>query len=1524
MSDVMDMEHGGEPDVAIVGMAGRFPGADDVDSFWKNVRGGVESISFFSDEQLLAAGTPAELVQHPDYVKGIGALRDVESFDAGFFGYSPREAEVLEPGHRLFLECAWEALESAGYEPSRIEGNVGVYAGAGSSGYTERHVRGNPELAGSVGEFQLVVGSGKDFLSTRVSYKLDLRGPSLSVQTGCSTSLVAVHLACQALLHGECDMAMAGGTSVLVPQTTGYLWAHGGILSPDGHCRAFDAKSAGAQAGSGAGVVVLKRLEDALRDGDTIHAVVKGSAINNDGSVKVAYTAPSVEGQAAVIGEALAVAGVEPETIGYIEAHGTGTELGDPIEIAALTKAFRASTDRKQFCTVGSVKTNIGHLDTAAGIAGFIKAVLALEHRELPPTVHFESPNPKIDFASSPFFVSGELKEWKTAPGVPRRAGVSSFGIGGTNCHIVLEEAPAAKQSGPSRPWQIVPLSARSGAALDEATKRLADHLREHPEQKLADVAHTLQMGRRAFPARRMVVLHEGEDAAAVLAAKTPDRVVSGVAEAGHRSVAFMFPGLGDHYVNMSRGLYEREPVFRREMDRCAEILKPHLGFDLREVLYPGDAPAEPGAPSASSGFDMRRMLGRDAGGPDANTERLNRTEVAQPAVFAVSYALAQLWMETGIRPQAVIGHSLGEYTAACIAGVFSLEDALALVAERAKMIQQLPGGAMLAVSASPDAVRPFLTPDVAIATVNAPSLCVVAGPEDAVAALEEKLSSAGHVARRLATTHAFHSPMMQPVVAPFVDRVRKMKLSAPKIAFVSNVTGTWITAEQATDPEYWGRHLRETVRFEQGVAELLREPGRVLLECGPGQTLSTFVRQRPAAEGEANVAIVPSIRYPYDRQADQAFFLGALGRLWVAGVTPDWSALWAGEDRRRIALPTYPWERQRYWVEAPDEAQMALAPSRGKKTNAAEWLYVPTWRRSSAASLAPAAEPEQWIVLVDDSALAARVVAGLKAEAKEMIVVTVGDGFARTADGYSARPDSRDDLRVLVDSLPDTDGPVNVVHAWTLAADGASQARGYVSLLLLADALGRNREMQMRVVAVSSGVHEVTGSETIEPGKATLLAGALAVAQEHPNIAVRTVDVALPGDGGPDEETLARQIVDEVRSASSDFAVAYRGRRRWVRGFEQVRPGAKSALREGGVYVLTNGLNGRGALFATHLVNAAKARLVIFERAFPGRGAWDNVVAARPESDPMRQQIELVRAFEAEGSEVLILPVDSARPDEVEEGLAAAEARFGAVHGVLHSTALHAVIDFAGIGETKAGAWAAEVERVTRELDVMERALESRALDFCILDSSLAAVTGGVGIVRVAALNALTDAYAHRHNQTHAQAWTSVAWDRWGEPGDGLGDYFLGDEETGRALDAALTVPGEAQVLVSTGDLNLRVSEAAAPVRKGGEGGGYARPDLDVEYFAPTNETEERLAAMWQELLGIDRIGIHDDFFGLGGHSLLATQIISRVREMFQLELPLKAIFEAPTIARFAVLIEDAIIAELESLTEEEALELL
>jgi acyl transferase domain-containing protein/thioesterase domain-containing protein/SAM-dependent methyltransferase/acyl carrier protein len=870
--------------IAIIGMAGRFPGARDIAALWKRLREGEESITRLTDARLAAAGVDEAQRRNPAYVPARGLLEDVDLFDAAFFGYSPREAEFIDPQQRLFLESAWAALEDAGYDPERFPGPIGLYAGAGAPGYLLHHVAPTMDTRELLDSLGVVMGNDKDHLTTRVAYKLDLRGPVITVGTACSTSLVAVQLACQSLLDFQCDMALAGGVSVAFPVGTGYLPQEGNILSPDGHCRAFDVQAQGTVPADGVGLVVLKRLEDALAAGDSIRAVILGAAVNNDGSHKVGYTAPGIEGQVGVIRAALALAGADPRSISYVEAHGTGTALGDAIEVAALTQAFRRSTQERGFCALGSLKTNLGHLNTAAGVGGLIKATLALENKLLPPTLHFTQPHPKLALESSPFFVNTTALEWK-AGATPRRAGVSSFAMGGTNAHVILEEAPPRESTTRTRPWELLVLSARTEPALDASTARLREHLEAHPSLPLADVAYTLQAGRKAFAHRRAVVCRDAADAVRALA--EPSRQHTGSAPRMGREVAFLLPGQGAQHEGMAEALYREEPVFREEVDRCARLLEPHLGLDLRGLLYP----REPGTDSA----------------------RLEQTAFTQPALFTVEYALARLWMSRGVIPAAMLGHSLGEYVAACLAGVFSLEDALALVAARGRLMQGLAPGAMLAVPLAEAEVRAGLPPELSLAAINGPASCVIAGPLAAVEEFEARLSRRGVSARRLRTSHAFHSAMVEPILSAFAAEVRRVRRNTPRVPYLSNVTGTWVTEAEATDPDYWVRHLRQSVRFAEGLAELSTR-GHVLLEVGPGQVLGALARS-----GDSLSRVLPSLRASReDERGDLRIWLTSLGQLWAEGVPLDWAAHHKGRRGLRVPLPAYPFEGRRHWLERP------------------------------------------------------------------------------------------------------------------------------------------------------------------------------------------------------------------------------------------------------------------------------------------------------------------------------------------------------------------------------------------------------------------------------------------------------------------------------------------------------------------------------------------------------------------------------------------------------------------------------
>ncbi|MBV9773028.1 MAG: amino acid adenylation domain-containing protein, partial [Gemmatimonadetes bacterium] len=1498
-------------EIAVVGMAGRFPGAWSVEEFWDKIRGGVDCITRFTEEELLAAGVSPEELRHPAYVPAQGVLEGVELFDAAFFGLSPREATMMNPQHRLFLETAWEALENAGYDSLTFQGRIGSFSGSEVNSYW-LNIAAHPKLREQAG-LDARLGNTTSNVATRVAFELNLEGPSMNVQTACSSSLVAIHLGVQSLLAGESDLVLAGGVNVITPQGTGYVWQEGSPLSATGHCRSYDADARGAVPGSGVGIVVLRRLEDALADGDTVHAVIRGSTVNNDGSAKIGYTAPRKDGQAKAILEAIAVAGVEPESITYIEGHGSATELGDPIEVEALTQAMRSESGRAQYCALGSVKSNVGHLDTAAGVAGLIKTVMALEHAELPPSLHFTKPNPKIDFATSPFFVNTELRPW-TVDGHPRRAGVSSFGMGGTNAHVVLEEAPETEPSGPSRPWQLLVLSARTPAALEAATDRLAGYLREHPEVPLADVAHTLRVGRRRFGQRRVLVCRDRDEAIAALESRDPQRVLTLVEEWDGRGVVFLFPGLGDHYAGMARGLYEAEPVFRREVDRCAEILLPLIGSDIREVLFPGEpAPeqrADAAAAPAKAETDLRRMLARD-GASDLAGHPLGRTELAQPAVFVTEYALARTWMSWGVQPKAMIGHSLGEYVAATVAGVFTLADALALVAERARLIEALPAGAMLAVPMGPAEAQALLRDGVALAASNAPGLCTLSGPPEAIAALEAELVGRGVACRRLNASHAFHSPMMDPVAERLADRVRATKLKAPKIPFASNVTGTWITAEEAADPEYWTRHLCRTVRFAEGMEELLRDRSRLLLEVGPGRTLGTFALQAGAAEN----AVLASLRHAYTRQSDLAFLLETLGRLWMAGARVDWKGFVKGERRHRVPLPTYPFQRQRYWIDMSEFAVEGGAEPASRASEPARRVSVPGWQRALPAPRPGAGKlaGSRWLLFVDEAGLGEGLARGLAGAGAEVLTVRPGSAFAAAGERtWTVRPGAAEDYRALMEAVRAAGAPPrDVVHLWSVTGEAEPEVgsfragfeRGYASLLLLASALERDGAESARIHVVADRLHEVSGAEEIDPSRAFLLGPCDTIPVEFPGVACRVVDVRLPA--GRDAARVAEHLLAEVASDSAEPATALRGWRRWVQAPQDVRAdaGAQTPFRNGGTYLFAGALGDSALLLARRVSRTARARLVLtVPTSFPPFQEWEAyLVRQEGKDDPAAHVIREIRRIYTPGVEMLVIPVDIADPASAAEALEQARREFGEIHGVFYTQPQE------GVGGTDPSGAEAPFRFLSDALGTLEGALEGWPLDFCLIQTWIP--RGGPERTGSLAAAHLAAAVARRHGVEHPVPWTAVTWDRWHE----VEAPWLVDAEE-RETSVAEWLQAVENVLAVAAEPDVRAVSRHAPAAPADapeqtavvDDQRYARPALANAYVPPGTPAETRIAEVWQDMLGIDQVGVHDDFFSLGGHSLYATQIISRVRDQFQVELSLQAIFEHPTVAGLAAQVEE------------------
>ena len=1522
----LESEEGNE--VAVISVAGRFPGASSIDELWRNLRAGLESVGTLDLDELEAWGADPEIVRDPSFVPRHGAMDDVEQFDAGFFGFNNREAEILDPQQRWFLQVCWEAMERAGYDTERYDGAVGVFAGAHANFYLQRNIHRNLRVLASVGHYQAILNNLHDSLATRVSYKLNLRGPSVSVQCACSTSLVAIHMAVQSLLSGECDMALAGGATIIVPQGRGYVYQEGLILSPDGHCRSFDARAKGIVTGDGVGAVLLKRLDDAQRDGDPIAAVILGSAMNNDGSNKVGYTAPGLEGQRLAIEEAQAVAGVEADSISYVEAHGTATSVGDPLEVAALTQAFRSGTEARQFCGLGSVKSNFGHLDAAAGVTGFIKTVLALQNREIPPSLHFEEPNPDIDFDSSPFFVIDRLREWQPRDGV-RRAGVSAFGIGGTNAHVILEEAPESIPAPSSRDRHLVVLSARTEGVLATAGERLASHLEAHPEQALADVAYTLQVGRREFPLRRAVVGRDAAELAASLRGGGGKRAIQGRAARQERSLVFLFPGQGAQYVGMGRGLYETEAVFREQVDRSAEALRPHLGLDLREVLFAPDAdPAEA-------------------------AERLKQTAMAQPALFVVEYAMARLWMEWGLTPAALVGHSVGEYTAACLASVLSLEDALALVAARGRMMQSLPAGDMMAVPLPASEVEPLLDDELSLGAVNAPELTVVSGPAPAVARLSKALSARGVEGRILETSHAFHSRMMEPILEPFRQLVSRVTLSAPTIPFVSTVTGEWITEEQATSVDHWVANVGQAVLFSRAAETLLADgAGRAFLEVGPGTTLGSLLRMQGEPAREA--PIVSSLRHPLDDTPDDRVALESLGRLWCAGLSVDWRRFHAAEPRRRVVLPTYPFELKRHWVQPKDGVDNTIVlpskmlrqaaagatgrPQRKRPEGPAEWYYLPGWKSRTLPAVDAAAEEAAapCLVLARRGETSDAVVRRLRELGHPTVVVHPGETFRRISDQeLEIDVRSLEDHRELVRALAAGAGlPERILHLGGLGAtagetptDRAREAfaHGLYSALYLVRSLDEvSGDHRARIRLVTSGLQDVAGSGVAHPEKAAVLGACRVVPQEFGQFDVAAVDVEEPSDAAG-AARVAESLVAELAADTTDAVVAYRGGQRWIEEFQEIRLGERPnhpRLRRGGVYLVTGGVGGIGLTFAEFLARRAGARLVLTGRSeIPGREAWDSWVAEHGPEDRTSRKIARFRELEALGAEVLALAADAADPEAMRSVVAAGRDRFGPFHGVIHAAGIASDHPIRGIDPEQA---AGVVDPKVYGALVVDELLADDPLDFVALMSSMNSVVGGIGQVDYAAANAFLDALAASRRGSEPLT-VATNWDAWDEVGmaaryaeekgvDERSGWITpadGTEALARVLAAA-----EPQVIVSKRDFfaaraqfrDLRrgvVSSGARAEAEAEAGEAVSRDDLSSDFAAPETATQRVLAQIWKDLLAVDRVGIDDDFFELGGHSLLGTQVVALAREQLGVEVVLRDVLASPTIRELGELLE-------------------
>lgn len=1483
MSEIEDLEQ-----IAVVGMAGRYPKAPDIDAFWRVFRDGIDCLESFSDDELDEIGIPASYYTRDNFIRRGTRLPDANKFDAAFFGFTPREAGVMDPQSRIFLETCYQALEHAGCDPTRYKRAIGVFAGSNPNDYAA--LLGTADPSDSLAAFDQLIGSDKDFLATRVSHRLNLRGPALTLQTACSTSLVAVHVAVQSLLNYECSMALAGGVTANFRQGGGYFYQNGMILSPNGACRAFDAAADGTTLGQGCGVAVLKRLSDAIEDGDTIFAVVKASAINNDGAAKISYTAPSEDGQAEVIALAHELAGISADSISYVETHGTGTKLGDPIEIAALTRAFAAGTTRKGYCAVGSAKTNLGHTDAAAGITGFLKTVLALHHGQIPKSLHFETPNPEINFSNNPFFVADRLIPWEGGDH-PRRAGVSAFGIGGTNAHVVLEEAPAVSTSTPSQGKQFFLLSAKTATAAEQRLEDLAAEFDDAPSAKIDDAAFTLQHGRQLFSHRRAVVVDPAEDVTRALRGGAGHAVARGIAGDKPPSLVWLYTGQGAQYPGMAAGLYRDEPAFRQAVDRCADLFASHPDQDIRALIFEEDA-----------------------------GDRLHQTAFTQPALFTIEYAVSQLLHSWGFAPDQVVGHSIGEYAAACEAGVMTLDGAAKAVAARGRLMQAMAPGSMASVPLSADALKPLLINGVELAAANAPDLSVVSGPDDAIDAFIETLKGRDIKAQRLQTSHAFHSAMMEEACAEFAEVMASIALSPPKLPMMSNVTGSTLADAEAVDPKFWAAQIRKPVQFAACIQNLATDGDIAFLEVGPGRALSTMVLKAEVHD-RAMVSATSMIRHPKLERDDRTVAYEAVARLWTAGVEIDWQRLGQTTEGRQVPLPTYPFERQDFWL--PEQRHQLQLPHFGRtagevkpalaRKDISQWLYALSYQRAATPPPLESTGDKTALVLAPATPGGDIWLAELEADVRRLIAVRPGSAFQRDGDRFEVDPGRDEDLEQLFQALAEDGIALDLmIHAW-LADDPApvetiEQLDRALSLGLhsahgLARAAGRiAADGGLRIEIVTEGAMSVMGTETVRPEMAALLGPAKVIPLEYPGVQLRLIDLGAGLADGRARKTLNRELGSKI----VDPLIALRGGQRWhpaVACLEDAGAGAEVPLRAGGVYLIVGGLGGVGLSIGRHLAETYGAKLALTSRG--GRPAPSDDMP-----DERRQRLALLEEIQQLSPQSQVYAADAVDEASMADVVRQVEEEIGPINGVIVA---------AGVADQ-----GGSIHRRTRDVMrqsiaskahgslILERLFRDRKVDFILLSSSVASTLYHNRFAQVGYVtgNGMAEAFALRGRDRGLPV-TTIAWDDWltigmsvraaEEFGKTYGaDITLMDElnsfspDEGVALLGRALAADEPVMVVSPTDLPTRIRDdvhVVSPFLEQAVGG-------DERALDDQGSLDDHIAAIWRDILGFETIQPSDDFFELGGDSLQAARMADQLSRALGVGVSLNLLFDHSKLA--------------------------
>ena len=1486
-------------EIAIIGMAGKFPGADSTDDLWKLLMANKESISFFSDDEIeIITDQQKQIISDPNFIKAKGIIDNVEYFDAAFFGYTPNEAMILDPQVRLFHECAWSALEDAGYSPLSYPERIGVYCGAGSNPLWEMKV-----LFSGYNDF--MDNKNKDHLSTRLSYKFNLNGPSNTITTACSTSLVSVHAACRSILGGECDIAIAGGASIELPQKYGYLYKEGLINSSDGHVRTFDENASGTVFSDGLGVVVLKSLEEAIKDGDNIHAVIKGTAINNDGNKKVSYSAPSVQGQTEVIKDALYISGVRLEEITYIETHGTATKLGDSIEIEALKNV--SQTNKKQFCGIGSLKPNIGHLNIASGIAGLIKTILILKNKVIPASINCDKPIKEFDIQNSPFYIVKTNKDISDLK-YPVHVGVSSFGVGGTNVHAILEEAPKIENNPSSMTYHVVLQSAKTVNSLENNIKNLVSYVRKNKNTNLPDVAYTLSIGRENFEYRKFAVCSNN------------DELIKEFKIEGHLKnytycnpdktsvIVFLFPGQGTQYLNMAKDLFEEEPIFRTELEKCFQILESYTGESYEKIIYPETI-------------------------TKIEQELINETNITQLLVFIIEYSLCKFLIHIGITPNFLIGHSIGEYVAACIADVFTLEDAIKIVHKRGILMNKQQKGAMLSIALSESELEKMLPEGIEIATVNSSSYCTVSGPKNNINDFHKTLNNLNITSKSLKVSHAFHSYMMDSILNEFEDSFKNIKLNKPKIPFISNLSGQIITNEQATSPSYWTKHLRGTVQFEKGIRQLLSNKNTVFIEIGPN-VLSGLMHQHK--NYIYNQPIVNVLRNSNEDSNDQYYLLKKLGDLWSLGIDIKWQKYYSHEKRLRISLPTYTFDKKRFWIDG-NPCQNILSTLNQSSVNNKEkrkiddWFYVPAWKQVPIINYSAYKNDkvDKTLLLFEDEKNGKEYKSFFSSKGYNVIIVKNGKSYSKKSENeFIISPTDIVGFEILLKELKSLGYlPDIILYAWPLnsinfvvsnekSAIQKSIEIAFYGLLNLCKILKRiNHKLLLNII--TSDIHEIIGNEKLISVNAISLAAMEVISQEFPDIDYKCIDL-YSNDNLKKSNSIYVNLFNEIHSTSTDKIVAYRNDFRNVQVFEPIslKDYSKGVplFRENGTYLITGGSGKLGLFIAEFIAKKFCVNLVLLNRnKLPDKSEWKKIKDNQNGNDRIKKIINTLIKIESYGSTVNICSADVGNLEQLQTIINEIEEKHK-INGVIHAAGL--VGKLTPYDELSLDLCEEHFNSKIYGLLNLDKVFENKNLDFFMVTSSLSSVLGGMGLSAYASANSFMDYYIkHKTRQTNTN-WITINWDNWFLENDisklkdneKIISSTIVKNEGYDVLEKTILYKTFNQIIVSVIDINNKTNKSIEQLvvdqTSNLESNYHQRPNISIEYKKPRNNVEESLAKIWQNIFKYDAIGVHDDFFELGGDSLQLALLNAQINKTLGHKISIADIYKNSTIHKLSNLI--------------------